>query len=72
MKPGQNGRPMTPEGYIGSFNSNDREDIAEIKQKAKDLILAIQRLENSDNRRKAIAITHIEEATMMAVKSIFS
>jgi len=65
-------KQMTPEDYIGSFNSNDRDDVDEIKQKAKSLILAIQRLDNTDNRRKAIAYTHIEEATMMAVKSIFS
>jgi len=63
---------MTPEGYIGSFNPNDNDYVAEIKVKAKEFIASIQQLENTDSRRKAIAITHIEEAAMMAVKSIFS
>jgi len=63
---------MTPEQIIGSFNSNDKAEINAIKLTAKNLIKLIQDLPNEDNRRKAIAITHIEEATMMAVKSIFS
>jgi len=63
---------MTPEDYIGSFNSEGRQDVENIKNAAKVMIDMIQKLENDDGRRKAIAITHIEEGTMMAVKSIFS
>ena len=63
---------MKPEDYIGSFNSNDKEEIDAIKNAAKHMIELIQALPNEDHRRKAIAYTHIEEATMMAVKSIFS
>lgn len=63
---------MSPEDYIGSFNSNDAPEIHQLKDTAKLLIGLIQDLPNEDNRRKAIACSHIEEAAMMAVKSIFS
>ena len=63
---------MTPEQVIGSFNPNDDATINAIKVTAKQMIKLIQDLPNDDGRRKAIAITHIEEAAMMAVKSIFS
>lgn len=71
---------MTPEGraqasaeaLIGSFNSNDRDDVATIKAAAKYLIVAIHTAETKSPRRVAIACTHIEEAAMMAVKAIFA
>lgn len=63
---------MTPEDYIGSYNSNDKPEIDAIKQSAKHMIKLIQDLPNEDHRRKAMACSHIEEATMIAIKSIFS
>ena len=65
---------MTPEEkseeLIGSFNSNDRQDIAAIKYAAKALVEVVEQ-SCPDGRRKAIAMTHIEQATMIAVKSLF-
>ena len=63
---------MTPEEVIGSFNPNEKAEINAIKVTAKQMIKLIQELPNEDNRRKAIAITHIETAAMFAVKSIYS
>jgi len=63
---------MTPEEVIGSFNPNEKAEINAIKVTAKQMIKLIQDLPNEDNRRKAIAITHIETAAMFAVKSIYS
>jgi len=62
---------MTPEEAIGSFNPNEKAEINAIKVTAKQMIKLIQELPNEDNRRKAIAITHIETAAMFAVKSIY-
>lgn len=56
---------------IGEFNSESREDVKLIKEKAAELIDLIQKYGVSD-RRKAIAITNIEQGTMMGIKSIFS
>ena len=63
---------MTPEEVIGSFNPNEKAEINAIKVTAKQMIKLIQDLPNEDNRRKAIAVTHIETAAMFAVKSIYS
>jgi hypothetical protein len=60
------------EQYIGSFNPNDRDDVAQIKTQAKDLIVTIHMLDTVDHRRRAMACTHIEQGAMMAVKSLFS
>jgi len=63
---------MDSEDYIGSFNNNDLEEIAKLKQLAKDFIDQIDMLGNTDERRKGMACDHIEIATMLAVKSIFT
>jgi len=62
---------MSPEEVIGSFNPNDRDDVALVKQKAKDFLQVLND-QVPEGRRKAIAVTHIEEAAMMAVKAIYS
>ena len=65
-------REMTPEDYIGHFNPDDNASVSDLKNAAKAYIRIIQSLPTFDNRRKAIACTKIEEAAMMAVKSIYS
>lgn len=68
---------MTPEGnpegidIIGTFNNEKREDVALIKQKHAELIDMINAY-GQNKRRNAIAVTHLEQSAMMAVKSIFS
>jgi len=68
---------MTPEGnpegvdIIGTFNNEKRDDVALIKQKHAELVDMIN-VYGQDKRRNAIAITHLEQSAMMAVKSIFS
>ena len=62
---------MDGEDYIGTFNNEDRPEIDRIKRKAANLINMINSHGN-DKRRNAVACTHIEVATMMAVKSIFT
>ncbi len=64
-------RPLSGADYIGDFNPEGREDVEEVKKMATEFIDMIQ-LYGFDKRRNAIAITHIEEAAMMAVKSIFA
>lgn len=56
---------------IGTFNNESREDVAEIKKAASEFIDMINK-HGVDGRRNSIAVTHVEQATMMAVKSIFS
>jgi hypothetical protein len=58
------------EEIIGKFNSENRTDVDNIKGKAIELINLIDAL-GKDSRRKSTAITDIEKATMMAVKSLF-
>ncbi|GAA5102667.1 DUF7681 family protein [Wohlfahrtiimonas larvae] len=55
---------------IGTFNSENSSHIDLIKKKAAELVDLIEE-HGKDGRRKAIAITGIEQATMMAVKSTF-
>ena len=65
-------REMTGADYIGKANpaQMERGDVAGIKGAAITFIHEI--LEHAPpGRRRNIAITHIEEAAMMAVKSIF-
>lgn len=57
--------------YIGDFNNEDRADITVLKSCAVELINHINTF-GKDKRRNAIACTHVEEAAMMAVKSIFA
>lgn len=56
---------------IGVFNNESREDVALIKQKAAEFVDIINAY-GQDKRRNVIANTHIEQAAMMAVKSVFS
>lgn len=58
------------EEVIGSFNPNGNPDVEAIKKKSIELINLIEEL-GKDPRRKAIAITGVEQAQMMAVKSLF-
>lgn len=58
------------EQVIGRFNSESREAIDVVKQKAIDLIDLIEE-HGKDERRKGIAIEDIEKGVMMAVKSLF-
>ena len=58
------------EELIGSFNPNDLGTVADIKSAAKTLIDTIM-VHTPAGRRQAIALTHTEEAAMMAVKSLF-
>jgi hypothetical protein len=68
----EDGAPTPGEMYIGTFNPQERQDVALLKQKAAELIDIIFYLPSKDGRRKSIAITHIEEAAMMAVKALFN
>lgn len=56
---------------IGSFNSEGRGDVDEIKELSSKLIDLIDQA-CPDGRRKSIALTNIETAQMFAVKSLFS
>jgi len=58
------------EDRIGSYNSNDRKDVGEIKNCAKNLIETISK-HCPDGRRKSHAMTEVESAAMYAVKSLF-
>ena len=55
---------------IGTFNPNDNPKVAELKNRAIQFINCIDAF-GVEPRRKAIAITKIEEAQMFAVKSLF-
>ncbi len=59
------------EELIGSFNPSDRQDVAAIKYAAKSMVNVIE-INVPDGRRKSIALTHIEDAAMMAVKALYS
>jgi len=58
------------EELIGSFNPAAKEGVEELKVVAK-LFLKTMYKHCPHSRRRSIAITHVEEATMMAVKSLF-
>ena len=58
------------EEIIGKFNPSSNESVDKIKQKATELVDLIEEL-GKDPRRKAAAITDVEKAQMMAVKSLF-
>lgn len=55
---------------IGDFNPNDRDDVYHIKHAAKAMATAILQ-HCPEGRRQSIALTRIEEAAMMAVKSLY-
>lgn len=59
---------------IGNFNPGEIPEIASIKEDAMVMIDTIEAASKSVSicpRRKAIALTHIEEAVMMAIKGIY-
>jgi len=56
---------------IGTFNNESKAPIDEIKKRAAELIDLIQ-VTGLNGRHNAIATTHIETATMFALKSIFT
>ena len=58
------------EQIIGKFNPDSNESVDKIEQKATELVNLIEEL-GKDPRRKATAITDVEKAQMMAVKSLF-
>ena len=58
------------EEIIGKFNPDSNESVDKIEQKATELVNLIEEL-GKDPRRKATAITDVEKAQMMAVKSLF-
>jgi hypothetical protein len=51
------------------FNPSNNDLVAEIKIKANDLARTISKLPRS--RRQSIALTHVETASMFAVKAVF-
>lgn len=59
------------EQIIGTFNSENRNDVDLIKEKAIELVNLIED-KGKDPRRKAAAITQIELGVMMGVKSLFN
>ena len=56
--------------YIGTVTHETRADVSVIKSCAAELINHINNY-GQDKRRNAIACTHVEEAAMMAVRSLF-
>ena len=62
---------MTTDVTAKDFNPSGNDLVAEIKEKANDLAAAINKLPNTSGRRRAIALTHIETASMFAVKGVF-
>ena len=59
------------EYYIGSFNPSDDPAVTEIKDAAKQLIHLIQ-AHCPVGRRASAACTGVEQAQMIAVKSLFA
>ena len=55
---------------IGTFNVSDKSEVDLIKEKASELIDLIDKY-GVEERRKNLAIDHIEAGTMFAVKSLF-
>jgi len=58
-----------PDLSAAAFNPSNSELVAEIKSAVNDLAAVIDKLPPS--RRKSIAITHLETASMFAVKANF-
>lgn len=53
------------------FNPSNNDLVSEIKTAADELLTVIAKLPDTSARRKAIAKTHIESASMFAVKGVF-
>jgi hypothetical protein len=60
---------MTTDVTAKDFNPSNNDMVAEIKAKANELAEVVSKLPRS--RRQSIALTHIETASMFAVKSVF-
>jgi hypothetical protein len=60
---------MTTDVTAKDFNPSNNDLVAEIKDKANELAEVINKLPRS--RRQSIALTHIETASMFAVKAVF-
>lgn len=60
---------MTTDVTAKDFNPSNNELVDEIKTKANELAEVIGKL--PDARRKSIALTHVETASMFAVKAVF-
>jgi hypothetical protein len=60
-----------PDPTAKKFNPSNNELVSEIKDAAEQLLLVIDKLPASTARRKAIAKTAIESASMFAVKAVF-
>ena len=56
------------EQIIGTFNTESRSDVDRIKSAAINLVNIIEKV-GKDPRRKAAAITDVEKATAMALRS---
>ena len=55
---------------IGKFNASEKSEVDLIKEKAIELVDLIEGY-GKDPRRKATAITNIEQGVMWAIKSLF-
>jgi hypothetical protein len=60
---------MTTDVTAKAFNPSNNELVDEIKTKANELAAVFEKLPAS--RRRSIALTHIETASMFAVKAVF-
>jgi hypothetical protein len=60
---------MTTDVTAEGFNPSNNEMVAEIKGKANELADVLNKLPSS--RRRSIALTHLETASMFAVKAVF-
>lgn len=62
---------MSTDVTAKDFNPSGNDLVAEIKEKANDLAATINKLPDSSGRRRSIALTHVETASMFAVKGVF-
>ncbi|MBO9430615.1 hypothetical protein [Sulfitobacter sp. R18_1] len=60
---------MTTDVTAKDFNPSNNELVDQIKQKANELAEVVNQLPVS--RRRSIALTHVETASMFAVKAVF-
>ncbi|MFG6660089.1 hypothetical protein T8A63_07255 [Sulfitobacter sp. OXR-159] len=60
---------MTTDVTAKDFNPSNNELVDQIKQKANELAEVVNQLPAS--RRRSIALTHVETASMFAVKAVF-
>ena len=60
---------MTSDVTAKDFNPSNNDTVAAIKSKANELAAVVNDLPPS--RRRSIALTHIETASMFAVKAVF-